>query len=97
VLTGYAFANFHKPQDAQAAVDQLNNYMLNNRRLCVELKKKLSPEEERARQLKRQVQPSQPRLRMYDIYLIDCIEVDPQIKPQIVSREQTTLAPTKGM
>lgn len=44
---GLAFANFNSPDDAQAAVDKLNNYELDRRRLRVELKKKLPAEEER--------------------------------------------------
>src|SRR5271169_7152924 len=44
---GLAFANFNTAHEAQAAVDVLNNYELDRRRLRVELKKKLPAEEER--------------------------------------------------
>src|SRR5271170_5974068 len=62
---GLAFANFNSSTDAQAAVDVLNNYELDRRRLRVELKKRLPVEEEQrqrlARQSRRQLvqQPSQ--------------------------------------
>ena len=96
-----AFANFHWPHEAQAVVDKLNNYMLNDRRLFTELKKKkLSPEEERAKILTGQIQPCQSLQRMDNINRIDCIEydaLDPQVKPQIISREQLALIPVKSM
>src|SRR5271167_4728772 len=44
---GLAFANFKCPDEAQAAVRSLNNYVLCGRPLWVEVKKRLSPEEER--------------------------------------------------
>jgi RNA recognition motif-containing protein len=51
---GLAFANFNAPHEAQAAVDMLNNYELERRRLRVELKKKLPAEEEQRARLARQ-------------------------------------------
>lgn len=51
---GLAFANFNAPQEAQAAVDTLNNYELEGRRLRVELKKRLPAEEEQRQRLARQ-------------------------------------------
>jgi len=51
---GLAFANFNAPHEAQAAVDKLNNYELERRRLRVELKKKLPAEEEQRQRLARQ-------------------------------------------
>ena len=46
---GLAFANFNTADEAQAAVDVLNNYELDRRRLRVELKKRLPAEEEQDR------------------------------------------------
>ena len=51
---GLAFANFNTADDAQAAVDVLNNYELDRRRLRVELKKRLPAEEEQRQRLARQ-------------------------------------------
>ena len=51
---GLAFANFNAPQEAQAAVDTLNNFELEGRRLRVELKKRLPAEEEQRQRLARQ-------------------------------------------
>ena len=51
---GLAFANFNAPHEAQAAVDKLNNYELERRRLRVELKKRLPAEEEQRQRLARQ-------------------------------------------
>ena len=51
---GLAFANFNTANDAQAAVDVLNNYELDRRRLRVELKKRLPAEEEQRQRLARQ-------------------------------------------
>jgi RNA recognition motif-containing protein len=44
---GLAFANFRLPQHARAAVNTLNNYMLNDRKLRVELKLQRPDSEER--------------------------------------------------
>ena len=51
---GLAFANFQNANEAQSAVDVLNNYELERRRLRVELKKKLPAEEEQRQRLARQ-------------------------------------------
>jgi RNA recognition motif-containing protein len=51
---GLAFANFNTANEAQAAVDVLNNYELDRRRLRVELKKRLPAEEEQRQRLARQ-------------------------------------------
>jgi RNA recognition motif-containing protein len=51
---GLAFANFQNANEAQKAVDVLNNYELGRRRLRVELKKKLPAEEEQRQRLARQ-------------------------------------------
>lgn len=51
---GLAFANFNASHEAQAAVDILNNYELEGRRLRVELKKRLPAEEEQRQRLARQ-------------------------------------------
>jgi len=51
---GLAFANFQNASEAQKAVDVLNNYELEHRRLRVELKKKLPAEEEQRQRLARQ-------------------------------------------
>ena len=51
---GLAFANFNTANEAQAAVDGLNNYELDRRRLRVELKKRLPAEEEQRQRLARQ-------------------------------------------
>jgi RNA recognition motif-containing protein len=51
---GLAFANFQNANEAQKAVDVLNNYELERRRLRVELKKKLPAEEEQRQRLARQ-------------------------------------------
>jgi RNA recognition motif-containing protein len=51
---GLAFANFQNASEAQKAVDVLNNYELERRRLRVELKKKLPAEEEQRQRLARQ-------------------------------------------
>jgi RNA recognition motif-containing protein len=51
---GLAFANFNASHEAQAAVDLLNNYELDGRRLRVELKKRLPAEEEQRQRLARQ-------------------------------------------
>src|SRR5579859_1337170 len=64
---GLAFANFNAPHEAQAAVDMLNNYELDRRRLRVELKKRLPAEEEARQRLARQSRrtipaPSSPGL-----------------------------------
>ena len=60
---GLAFANFTNPNEALEAVNVLNNFELERRRLRVELKKRLSPEEEQRqrieRQARRQVQGQQ--------------------------------------
>jgi len=59
---GLAFANFNTPRDAQNAVDVLNNYELDRRKLRVELKKRLPAEEEQRQRLVRQTrrQTTQP-------------------------------------
>ena len=75
-LIGVAFANFHGPLDAQAVVNKLNNFMMNGRCLSAELIKKLSPEEERVRQLKRRFEQCQQLHRTYDICPIDCTGLD---------------------
>jgi RNA recognition motif-containing protein len=54
IFHGLAFANFNTSNATQAAVDALNNYELNGRRLRVELKKRLSAEEEQRQRLARQ-------------------------------------------
>jgi RNA recognition motif-containing protein len=54
VFHGLAFANFNTSNAAQAAIDVLNNYELEGRRLRVELKKRLSAEEEQRQRLARQ-------------------------------------------
>jgi len=46
VFCGLAFANFNAADGAQAAVDVLNNYELDGRKLRVELKKRLLAKEE---------------------------------------------------
>ena len=51
---GLAFANFNAPYEAQAAVDALNNFKLEGRRLRVEVKKRLPMEEEERQRLARQ-------------------------------------------
>jgi hypothetical protein len=51
---GLAFANFNASHEAQAAVDVLNNFELDRRRLRVELKKRLPAEEEQRQRLARQ-------------------------------------------
>lgn len=51
---GLAFANFNAPHEAQAAVDALNNFELERRRLRVEFKKKLPAEEEERKRLEKQ-------------------------------------------
>src|SRR5436305_1575696 len=51
---GLAFANFNSSMDAQTAVDVLNNYELDRRKLRVELKKRLPAEEEQRQKLARQ-------------------------------------------
>lgn len=51
---GLAFANFNAPHEAQAAVDTLNDFELEGRRLRVELKKRLPAEEEQRQRLARQ-------------------------------------------
>src|SRR5271156_5215373 len=51
---GLAFANFTNPNEALDAVNVLNNFELERRRLRVELKKRLSPEEEQRQRLERQ-------------------------------------------
>ena len=51
---GLAFANFNTAHEAQAAVDVLNNFELDRRRLRVELKKRLPAEEEQRQRLARQ-------------------------------------------
>jgi RNA recognition motif-containing protein len=56
---GLAFANFQEASDAQKAVDVLNNYELERRWLCVELKKKLPAEEEKRRRLARRLTRNQ--------------------------------------
>lgn len=54
---GLAFANFDSSYDAQTAVDKLNHFELQRRRLYVELKKKLPAEEERRKRLAKQSIP----------------------------------------
>jgi len=50
---GVAFANFNSPDEAQAAVTSMNNYVLRGRSLRVELKKRLPLKEERRKRLER--------------------------------------------
>jgi RNA recognition motif-containing protein len=52
---GLAFANFNAAHEAQAAVDVLNNFELDRRRLRVELKKRLPAEEERQREERQKI------------------------------------------
>lgn len=54
IFRGIAFANFQTSHEAQTAVNMLNDYELEGRRLRVELKKKLSAEEEQRRKLEKQ-------------------------------------------
>jgi RNA recognition motif-containing protein len=102
---GLAFANFNAPHEAQAAVDTMNNYELDRRRLRVELKKRLPAEEEQrqrlARQSRRQLpqtqispltqetQPAESMPMASDI-------LDPQLRPRIVFREPQTPSPSTG-
>lgn len=57
---GLAFANFITANEAQAAVEALNNYELNGRPLRVELKKRLSAEEEQRERLAKQLERQRP-------------------------------------
>ena len=102
---GLAFANFTHPHEAQAAVDVLNNYELEGRRLRVELKKRLSAEEEQrkrlARQSRRSVAPqmqflSGTPLAGESIHLGGDF-LDPQFKPRLVPREATSPTVPAGM
>jgi RNA recognition motif-containing protein len=102
-FTGRAFANFYHPHQAKAAVAKLNNYMLHNRQLRVEFKKKLPPEEEQkreqARQLKLQNQQTQTLQPIPDIHPVNLMAsdvFDPQIELKIVSRERSTFVPKIG-
>jgi len=102
-LTGLAFANFHHPHEAKAAVLKLNNYTLHNRQLRVEFKKKLPSEEEQkqtqARQLNLQNQQIQTLQHIPDIHPVTLMVsnvFDSQIELKIVSREQSTFVPKIG-
>ena len=104
-LTGLAFANFHHPHEAKAAVVKLNNYTLHNRQLRVEFKKKLPSEEEeqqkqtQARQLSPQNQQIQTLQHIPDIHPVDLMVsnvFDSQIELKVVSREHSTFVPKIG-
>ena len=56
---GLAFANFTNPHEALDAVNVLNNLELEGRQLKVELKKRLSPEEEQRQRRERQARRQQ--------------------------------------
>jgi RNA recognition motif-containing protein len=102
MFRGLAFANFNTANEAQAAIDGLNNYELYGRRLRVELKKRLSAEEEQrqrlARQSKRQLahqttsstgfleQTIQSSQSMEDIPT----NLNPALRPRIIHQEYST-------
>lgn len=98
VFRGFAFANFKTADEAQIAVDKLNNYELGGRRLRVELKKKkLSAEEEQrqrlTRQSKGQVQSAQSTETMSMILEI----LNPALRPRIIYREPSIPIPQSGI
>jgi len=61
IFRGLAFANFRHPFGAQKAICVLNNYVLQGRKLVVELKKKISAEGEWQKMLAR-MENSSPAL-----------------------------------
>ena len=85
---GLAFANFNTSDDARAAVDKLNNFELERRRLRVELKRRLpAGEEQRKRLAKRSNQ--QITAQMNDI-------LDPALRPCVVYPGPPTPTPQTG-
>jgi len=102
-FTGLAFANFRQSHEAKAAVVKLNNYILHNRKLQVEFKKKLPPEEgqkqAQARRLKLESQQIQTLQHIPDIHPVNLMAsnvFDQQIELKIVSRQQSTFVPMIG-
>ena len=87
---GLAFGNFHTANDAQNAVDKLNNYELDGRPLWVELKRRLSPEEEERQRLarlsKRQVKSARP----VEARSINLDILNPVLRPRIICRRPST-------
>lgn len=85
---GLAFANFCAPHDAQAAVNTLNNYELDGRRLRAELKKK-RPTEETQRQLSIGGQDVQSPMQFVEWMRMASDIIDPLLRPSIVFPEPT--------
>jgi hypothetical protein len=102
---GLAFANFTAAHEAQAAVDTLNNYELDRRRLRVELKKRLPAEEEQRQRLARQSRRQLPQQVPFTQETTQPVEsmpmssdiLDPQLRPRIVFREPPTPSPPTGL
>jgi RNA recognition motif-containing protein len=101
---GLAFANFNTADDAQTAVDKLNNYELDRRRLRVELKKRLPAEEEQRQRLGRQsnqqlthqMTPSTTAAQSVEARLTALDILNPALQPRIIYREPPTLIPQTG-
>jgi RNA recognition motif-containing protein len=88
VFHGLAFANFNESNDAQAAVDTLNNYELNGRKLRVELKKK-QPPEEKQQQMSTGEQDVQSPMQFIEWMRMTSNIVDPLLRPRLVFPEPT--------
>ncbi len=85
---GLAFANFNTSDDARAAVDKLNNFELERRRLHVELKRRLPAEEEQRKRLAKRSN-QQITAQMNDI-------LDPALRPRVVYPGPPTPTPQTG-
>ena len=108
---GLAFANFNAAHEAQAAVDALNNYELDRRRLRVELKKRLPAEEERQKLARRQLtsqtttstglQAVTPDIQPTSSQPLESMPMasdilDPVLRPRILYRGPPTPTPHTG-